>query len=81
MTWAPSQAAAMARLINNAVLSKRTLRPGVGGASLDPCFCKGLGQPNGFSSGCAGLEQFKVRQRHFIILIIVVIVIINHLYA
>jgi hypothetical protein len=32
----------------------------VAGASSDHRFCRGTGQPNGFSSGCAGQELFKV---------------------
>jgi len=48
----------------------------VGGVSLDLSSCRGLGQPNGFSSGCVGREQFKVGKSHFVIIIIIIYIII-----
>jgi hypothetical protein len=71
-TWAPSRKAVTARAISNASRRVRILRRGAAGASSGHCSCRGTGQPNGFSSGCAGQEQFKVGHSNVVILLYVI---------
>jgi hypothetical protein len=61
MTWERLRKTTMGPLTSNAGGVTKTRKRDVGGASSGLHSCRGSGQPNGFSSGCAGRGPCKVR--------------------